>query len=192
MQGGSRYCIQCGQDMGDSPFCTNPECDGLPNFYRHVPAPERVGGPPGQAGRAGPGPTPRRAGRAPETEDPSVRRTTMGLQEVPVAFLRATSPPHREEPLLLGENDVGARAPARIVIDRPQVSARHAQVQCRLDAEHKLEVTVVDLGSKNGTYVNGKRVQRHALAPGDRVRFAAVEFELRLVAQDEPRVTIGL
>ena len=38
---------------------------------------------------------------------------------------------------------------------------------------------VRDLGSTNGTWVNGKQVERCQLKPGDRIRIGAVEFEFR-------------
>ena len=39
--------------------------------------------------------------------------------------------------------------------------------------------TVEDLGSRNGTWVNDKRIERHQLKHGDRVRFGGIEFEFR-------------
>ena len=39
--------------------------------------------------------------------------------------------------------------------------------------------TVEDLSSRNGTWVNGERIERHELEHGDRVRFGGVEFEFR-------------
>lgn len=44
------------------------------------------------------------------------------------------------------------------------VSRQHA----RLEYEAGSHV-IVDLGSTNGTYVNGKRVERRRLSPGDRI-----------------------
>jgi pSer/pThr/pTyr-binding forkhead associated (FHA) protein len=35
---------------------------------------------------------------------------------------------------------------------------------------------VEDLGSTNGTFVNGRRVERAALAPGDQVRLGRAEL----------------
>jgi len=62
------------------------------------------------------------------------------------------------------ENDVALPAGSF-----PAVSSRHARVE---DRGGKL--WVVDLGSRNGTLVNGERVQERALAPGDIVRLGPV------------------
>jgi len=56
---------------------------------------------------------------------------------------------------------------------------------------------VRDLGSTNGTKVNGQRVTRGALLPGDELAFAAVRFRVRLgpsevlVSPDEPTEMIA-
>ena len=54
--------------------------------------------------------------------------------------------------------------------DDPDVSARHA----RMRRGGGGELWVEDLGSANGTWVNGRRIQSpHPLRPGDRVRIGA-------------------
>ncbi len=50
------------------------------------------------------------------------------------------------------------------ILDDPSVSRRHAEI--RLDGS---EFWIVDLGSTNGTEVNGKRVSRLRLGNGDRI-----------------------
>ena len=52
-----------------------------------------------------------------------------------------------------------------IQVHDTEVSRRHAEIRREGDA-----YTVVDLGSSNGTFVNGERVERHALANGDRLQ----------------------
>ena len=42
------------------------------------------------------------------------------------------------------------------------VSSRHAKIVTYYEASY-----VEDLGSTNGTFVNGKRIQKHILHPGD-------------------------
>ena len=44
---------------------------------------------------------------------------------------------------------------------------------------------VRDLGSTNGTRVNGQRVTRGALLPGDELAFASVKFKVHLGPDDE-------
>ena len=46
-----------------------------------------------------------------------------------------------------------------------EVSRHHAEIRRSDDI-----YTLFDLGSSNGTYVNGRRIQRHALASGDQVQ----------------------
>lgn len=64
------------------------------------------------------------------------------------------------------------RAPrADFVVDAALVSRLH----CRL-AAGAAEIEAVDLESTNGTYVNGRRVDRGTLRHGDRLRVGAVEL----------------
>jgi len=66
----------------------------------------------------------------------------------------------------LGEEPVtiGRQAECDVVLDDTNVSRRHAEV--RLDGE---EYVLIDLGSTNGSKVNGARVKRHALNDGDEI-----------------------
>ena len=57
-----------------------------------------------------------------------------------------------------------------IVINNPSVSARHAQLQLAGET-YRLK----DLGSTNGTHVNGKPVTETLLCLDDRIRFGAAE-----------------
>lgn len=64
---------------------------------------------------------------------------------------------------LRGELTIGRRPPAEVVLQDEAVSGRHARL-ARRDGEW----TVEDLGSTNGTYVNGARLTAPApLRPGD-------------------------
>jgi hypothetical protein len=66
---------------------------------------------------------------------------------------------------------IGQSASADLVIDDPYVSGRHALVM--VDGSGR--VTIADLNSKSGTFVNGERVTgARALEPGDQVQFADV------------------
>jgi S1-C subfamily serine protease len=55
--------------------------------------------------------------------------------------------------------------------DAPASSGRHAEAVCEGGAWW-----IVDAGSTNGTYVNGTRIQRRRLAPGDRLAFGDDQF----------------
>ena len=56
----------------------------------------------------------------------------------------------------------------------PTVSRRHAELKIEASS-----VTVTDLGSSNGTFVNGSRVTSTTLRMGDRVVFGKILFELQ-------------
>ena len=70
-----------------------------------------------------------------------------------------------------GIKTVGRAPRADFIVDRALVSRLH----CRLEAvDDRLEV--IDLSSTNGTYVNGKRIERARLTNGDRLRVGRVEL----------------
>ena len=77
--------------------------------------------------------------------------------------------------LLPGSIKTAGRAPrADFVVDAALVSRLH----CRLTAGTE-EIEIVDLESTNGTFVNGKRVDRKASAKaGDRIGIGRVELEV--------------
>ncbi len=63
---------------------------------------------------------------------------------------------------------LGRDASADLVIDDPGVSRRHAEVRITHDGPHQ-QVIVRDLGSTNGSYVNGDQVGTEQLGEGDRL-----------------------
>jgi hypothetical protein len=69
---------------------------------------------------------------------------------------------------------VGRNEDSTIVLADPNVSRHHAEVRPAGDG-----FVVVDLGSTNGTRVNGAKVAEHLLVDGDEVRFGntVVHFE---------------
>jgi len=56
-----------------------------------------------------------------------------------------------------------------IVLDHTAISRFHARITCEKD-----QYFVHDLGSTNGTYLNGRRVTRERLSPGDELIIANV------------------
>ena len=66
------------------------------------------------------------------------------------------------------------RADCDIELNDPDVSRRHAEIH-QVDDELAIE----DLGSKNGTFVNERRVSGIVpIAPGDRIRFGNTVWRL--------------
>src|SRR5690349_16534242 len=66
-----------------------------------------------------------------------------------------------------------------IVLDDAQVSRQHAVVKLTGQG-----FTLVDPGSANGTFVNGQRIQEHALKDGDTFSIGkfTIEFKYQLPA----------
>ncbi|MBN1444145.1 MAG: FHA domain-containing protein, partial [Planctomycetes bacterium] len=183
--GSVRYCIRCGRELVATRLC--PDC-GAANFFRHIPAPERRRSskkPPRRRAPLAAARATRPAAAGSVGANPPDDRVTMVRR--PVALLRRVAPPHDEHVLYPGITDVGARRPAGVLIDEPAISSRHARIACRLGEAGQPEMAIIDRGSTNGTFVNGKRVKKRKLASGDRVRFADIEFELKMLAGEEPR-----
>lgn len=75
-----------------------------------------------------------------------------------------------------GENVLGRAPDAAVWIDAPGVSRHHARI--RLQGS---EAIVEDLGSKNGTYLRGRRVtEPSTLADGDQIRLGSVVITFRI------------
>jgi pSer/pThr/pTyr-binding forkhead associated (FHA) protein len=67
---------------------------------------------------------------------------------------------------------IGRATGADFILDAALVS----RVHCQLLAHRDGELEVRDLASTNGTYINGERVEKARLAPGDRLRVGRVEL----------------
>ncbi|MCK0113431.1 DUF3662 domain-containing protein [Ornithinimicrobium sp. F0845] len=63
---------------------------------------------------------------------------------------------------------IGRDASADLVIDDPGVSRRHAELRITHDGPHQ-QVLVKDLGSTNGSYLNGDQIGTEQLTEGDRL-----------------------
>ena len=90
--------------------------------------------------------------------------------------LRVESEPDRTGEALAGAPlRLGRAADNDMVIRDPTVSRHHAELLG--DPTHGYEI--VDRGSRNGTFVNGRRVERARLRPSDRIGIGYHEFRLR-------------
>lgn len=76
-------------------------------------------------------------------------------------------------PLLKTNLVVGRRESVDIVLRFPNVSGRHCELTLEDGYWH-----VKDLGSSNGTKVNGSRITEQRLEPGDTLSIAKHEYEL--------------
>jgi hypothetical protein len=69
---------------------------------------------------------------------------------------------------------IGSGAGNDLILPHQSVSARHAELR-----QKRNSYVVRDLGSANGTFVNGKRIDGElTLRPGDEVRFGAARFAM--------------
>jgi DNA-binding winged helix-turn-helix (wHTH) protein len=107
----------------------------------------------------------------------------------PVEILDNTTPaglrfkletPDGEIPLAEGENLIGRDPESTVRIDIGGVSRRHAKI-----VVDGADVTLEDLGSKNGTYLRGRRVEKPTrLAHGDEIRIGHKVARFRFVVED--------
>jgi predicted component of type VI protein secretion system len=72
-----------------------------------------------------------------------------------------------------GTNVIGRDPHCEIVVGGAHVSRRHAEFSIRNNV-----LWVKDLGSSNGSFVNGKRYEEVALQNGDEVKFDAMIFKV--------------
>ncbi len=91
----------------------------------------------------------------------------------------------RAIPLLDGANIVGRAADAAIQIDTPGVSRYHVRILVVHD-----NATLEDLGSKNGSYVNGELVTTRRLADGDQIRLGAAVLTFRITSPTSQTETL--
>jgi chromosome segregation ATPase len=70
---------------------------------------------------------------------------------------------------------IGRDAKNDIVIDNTYISGSHAEFLRKPDGVYEL----VDLKSANGTFVNGRRIQRSLVKGGDKIRFGQLDARFR-------------
>lgn len=94
----------------------------------------------------------------------------------PPAAKRRTNPADRpwldvdgeRYPLMGAITVLGRDDSADIILDDPGISRRHSEIRVTQDGPHTV-ATIRDLGSTNGTFVNGERITSEHLESGDRV-----------------------
>src|SRR5438874_1093181 len=83
---------------------------------------------------------------------------------------------------------IGRLPDQEVAIDHPSVSRRHAEVVLDEDGW-----VVRDLGSSNGTYLNGARLGRHPhrVRPGDVIRVGGQELRVDFAHELSGTVRVG-
>lgn len=80
----------------------------------------------------------------------------------------------REYPVTGDRMTIGRLAGCEIELKDPGASRKHAEIRREGDT-----ITVVDLGSTNGTQVNDKAITDHVLRDGDRITIGRTTLEFR-------------
>ncbi|MGH3367517.1 MAG: FhaA domain-containing protein [Nocardioidaceae bacterium] len=115
-------------------------------------------------------------------------------QVTPVEGQRMTETAVRRAPVVLELNEmqhpldppgvvIGRGSEADLRVSDPGVSRRHVELRVR-PSESGVVVTLVDLGSTNGTRVNGKRVQHATLEDGSQVQIGSTTMTLHHPRRD--------
>lgn len=90
-------------------------------------------------------------------------------------------------PLAEGELVVGSGPDCAVRITHPTVSRRHAQLQVNGEIAE-----ISDLGSRNGTWMNGRRVREtELLAPGTEIVFGTVPAKLQAIREEDLEAAPG-
>ena len=133
--------------------------------------------------------------------NPAYVRTVYGfgyrfVGEVIVETAPALQPPRRAAPCLVldnrecalidGANVIGREPGVTIHVDSPGVSRHHARIVVVQGS-----ATIEDLGSKNGTQLNGRRLTQPArLSDGDQIALGAIRLTFRNESRTSPTETV--
>lgn len=92
----------------------------------------------------------------------------------------------REISLTPGKNLLGRSRESVAWIDDPSISRRHAVIE--ISADH---VSIHDLGSRNGTFVDGRRInERETLKDGDPITLGRVPMVFRVFRDGGPTASV--
>jgi hypothetical protein len=81
-------------------------------------------------------------------------------------------------PLLGAITILGRDNTADVILDDPGISRQHTEIRVTSDGP-RLIANIRDLGSTNGTFVNGERVNSQRLADGDRINVGRTALTFR-------------
>jgi serine/threonine protein kinase len=150
----------------------------------------RRGGRPRAAGRASkmaePPAATSQTPRTPVVQASASMGRTNGMPNLSGSVLNGTngSRANRAYPIPSVGLRIGRNPNNTIVLDEPLVSRQHAEV-----VERDGAYWVRDLGSTNGTFVDGVRVFERILQPGNRIRVGLSEFVFNPVGATVPAAT---
>ncbi len=117
----------------------------------------------------------------PEPADTTVRRA------VPQFLLRGVSGSTFGKHFpLYGTTVIGRHSDCDVCLPSDEISRRHARVTVATDGLY-----VEDLDSANGTFVNGRRVRREKIEPGDELKLDTVRFLVQSPGGNEAPKSAG-
>src|ERR1700722_11382035 len=74
---------------------------------------------------------------------------------------------------------IGRLSSAHLSLDDEKISRIHSVIQVAADNQ----ISILDMGSAEGTFVNGKRINKGALQPGDEITLGGTRLVLELGAE---------
>ncbi|WP_152643431.1 FHA domain-containing protein, partial [Anaeromyxobacter sp. PSR-1] len=77
---------------------------------------------------------------------------------------------------------IGRLASAHLVLDDEKVSRIHSVIEVSPDGA----ISIIDMGSAEGTFVNGKKVSRGALRAGDQITLGGLLIVVEGAAAEAP------
>ena len=111
----------------------------------------------------------------------------IGSAEAPFRLRGEIEGRERVFDLEIGELRVGSSSKSDLKLAIPGISRQHALLVVRREG-----LVVEDRGSRNGTFVDGRRIQRAAVVDGAELRFGPVALRLQAQTGDDATIAIPL
>ncbi len=116
-------------------------------------------------------------------EDPDDNRTRVRMA-LPKFILRGVSGAYFGKTYpLRGSTILGRHSECHICVNADGISRKHAQIDAEVDG-----LFVSDLGSSNGTFVNGKKIDKVNLEVGDEVKLDNIRFLVQTPGMTDPAI----
>ncbi len=164
---------------------SRPRATGMTGQHRAIRPSDHTDNP-RDLGPAGPGAGAAAVGAAEAAAGAVAHGAADEEQDAPPPPRRRTNPADRpwldvdgeRYPLMGAMTVLGRDDAADIILDDPGISRRHSELRVTTDGPHFV-TTIRELGSTNGTYVNGERVTTTHLEDGDRVTVGRTSITFR-------------
>jgi Ca-activated chloride channel family protein len=119
----------------------------------------------------------RRGATSYKVESPGYEQGSRERPALPAALIGVAGPVAGQHFELFADTSIGRSTSTDIYVSSEQLSRRNTRLVCLGD-----RWMLQDLGSTNGTRVNGARVESCQLADGDRIQIGNAEFLFKLLA----------